>query len=258
MPVVRTTARPLQLVVALAAALSLTACVSSRDDEFMELDPAQDSAWAFLSAKYDADGDGTITAEEYDRPGGDLARVDRNEDGVITVADYAGGPSGGREAQMMRMMRARGMAMTAFQDDEDPSDLKRTELVTAVARLDADASGALDAEEMAGVEPPDVSGQPPMVRRMMAGATPFAALAEVADADADGSLSTDELTTFFDSMDDGDAVWSMRRPKKAPQGPAQGEPAPDFTLTPTAGGDPVTLSSFAGDRPVALIFGSYT
>ncbi|MBI4231190.1 MAG: hypothetical protein HY608_10180 [Planctomycetes bacterium] len=37
-----------------------------------------------------------------------------------------------------------------------------------------------------------------------------------------------------------------------------GDDAPDFTLTPAGGGEPFTLSSMRGTRPVALVFGSYT
>ena len=37
-----------------------------------------------------------------------------------------------------------------------------------------------------------------------------------------------------------------------------GEPAPDFTLTTLDNSAEVTLSSYRGERPVALIFGSYT
>lgn len=37
-----------------------------------------------------------------------------------------------------------------------------------------------------------------------------------------------------------------------------GDPAPDFTLVPAAGGRGVALSEFRGQRPVVLIFGSYT
>jgi hypothetical protein len=40
--------------------------------------------------------------------------------------------------------------------------------------------------------------------------------------------------------------------------PAVGSEAPDFKLPRLGGGEPVTLSSFRGCRPVALIFGSYT
>ena len=34
--------------------------------------------------------------------------------------------------------------------------------------------------------------------------------------------------------------------------------APDFTLEPRGGGAAITLSSFRGQKPVALVFGSYT
>ena len=37
-----------------------------------------------------------------------------------------------------------------------------------------------------------------------------------------------------------------------------GDPAPDFSLEPPGGGSAVTLSSFRGRSPVALVFGSYT
>jgi peroxiredoxin len=37
-----------------------------------------------------------------------------------------------------------------------------------------------------------------------------------------------------------------------------GDHAPDFTLSPSDGGLPITLSAFRGQRPVALVFGSYT
>ena len=37
-----------------------------------------------------------------------------------------------------------------------------------------------------------------------------------------------------------------------------GDPAPDFALEPRGGGAPVSLSSFRGRQPVALVFGSYT
>lgn len=37
-----------------------------------------------------------------------------------------------------------------------------------------------------------------------------------------------------------------------------GDLASDFTLEPRGGGSPITLSSFRGKQPVALVFGSYT
>lgn len=37
-----------------------------------------------------------------------------------------------------------------------------------------------------------------------------------------------------------------------------GDPAPDFTLAPADGGGEIRLSNFRGEKPVVLIFGSYT
>jgi peroxiredoxin len=45
----------------------------------------------------------------------------------------------------------------------------------------------------------------------------------------------------------------LSTPKLAP-----GDPAFDFELSRLGGGGTVRLSGFAGDRPVALVFGSYT
>ena len=47
-------------------------------------------------------------------------------------------------------------------------------------------------------------------------------------------------------------------PAAKPTGPEKGTPAPDFTLHAPNLGPPVSLSSFRGKRPVALIFGSYS
>ena len=42
------------------------------------------------------------------------------------------------------------------------------------------------------------------------------------------------------------------------QAPRAGDLAPDFTLSDISGTEAVTLSDFRGQKPVALIFGSYT
>lgn len=47
----------------------------------------------------------------------------------------------------------------------------------------------------------------------------------------------------------------MRRPDRAP---ALGATAPNFKLTSVKGDRSVELASFKGDKPVILIFGSYT
>jgi peroxiredoxin len=40
--------------------------------------------------------------------------------------------------------------------------------------------------------------------------------------------------------------------------PRTGDPAPDFTLYDIEGKGSVTLSDFQGNKPVALVFGSFT
>jgi len=42
------------------------------------------------------------------------------------------------------------------------------------------------------------------------------------------------------------------------QAPRVGEPAPNFELCDSNGENPVQLSDFKGEKPVALIFGSFT
>lgn len=124
-----------------------------------------------------------------------------------------------------------------------------------------------------------------------ANAEPLKVLLEKYDADHDGAISSKEYTRgteAFAKLDrnrDGkiDAADLQSAPNRA-QRPASarntklplvGEMAPDFTLmplTPAAPAaakaqekatekeppKPITLSQFAGKRPVALIFGSYT
>lgn len=72
------------------------------------------------------------------------------------------------------------------------------------------------------------------------------------DANSDGVLDEAELKTMAERFDRG-------RPGTGDGGSAEeGKTAPDFTLKSVDGKRKVTLSSFAGKRPVALIFGSYT
>jgi hypothetical protein len=49
--------------------------------------------------------------------------------------------------------------------------------------------------------------------------------------------------------------WQKKHDVHAPR---VGDLAPDFELRDSDGEHPVRLSSFRGDRPVALVFGSFT
>jgi len=49
--------------------------------------------------------------------------------------------------------------------------------------------------------------------------------------------------------------WQKKYDSHAPK---VGDPAPDFILCDSSGENPVRLSDFRGQKPVALIFGSFT
>ena len=46
------------------------------------------SGWEFVAKKYDANKDGTVTAEEYTRGEEGLKSLDNNGDGVLSKADW--------------------------------------------------------------------------------------------------------------------------------------------------------------------------
>lgn len=47
------------------------------------------SGWSFVSKKYDANDDGIVSPEEYTRGKEAFVQLDQNEDGVITIEDWA-------------------------------------------------------------------------------------------------------------------------------------------------------------------------
>jgi Ca2+-binding EF-hand superfamily protein len=235
----------------------------------MDVAGTVDTRWDYLLGKYDADGDGRIAAEEYDR--GELAftRLDQSGDGHLTEVDFASGPS--REA-MMGEMRAQRMLGRYFQDGVDPTLLTRVELEATFSVYDVDGNEILIQEEFAAHQAAAQVGlaqdDSRMVQRMMGDVDPWDALLAIGDTDGDECLAVEEMMALFDRFDDdgvGKLDWSASPAREQgssgasrPDGPAAGTVAPDFTLEPPEGGKAVTLSSFKGAKPVALIFGSYT
>jgi peroxiredoxin len=72
------------------------------------------------------------------------------------------------------------------------------------------------------------------------------------------------MGVLLELLDDVRFIFRYRRQKMGAQkgldqqAPKVGDTAPDFTLSDVAGQESVTLSHFRGQKPVALIFGSYT
>ena len=78
------------------------------------------------------------------------------------------------------------------------------------------------------------------------------------------AMSDEQMTARFiahmDAADPEDRLpnWETTKALMLREAPAVGEEAPDFTLETRGGGESIRLSRFEGDRPVVLIFGSWT
>lgn len=149
-------------------------------------------------------------------------------------------------------------------------------------RLDRDGNGMLSAADF------DWSDTSPLAQKTMIARM----LLMRADQDQNGKLSQEEWSALFERMAKGSSeidVESLRkllfpalpsRPKGAPSdmpsattllqglyrgelgspfpGPRLGDFAPDFTLPTHDGTEKIKLRSFRGQKPVVLIFGSFT
>ena len=72
------------------------------------------------------------------------------------------------------------------------------------------------------------------------------------------------MTIISELLDDAKFVVGYRKETMKSQklldaqAPKAGDLAPDFTLSDVSGTESVTLSDFRDEKPVALVFGSYT
>ena len=214
------------------------------------------TVWVYIQEKYDFNGDGAVSPEEYKRSHDAFVRLDRNRDGVVTADDF-------QRAGRMATMVTRMTLIRYFQTDSNPRDLHLAELEARFDAHDKDGDGEFSREEYGKAITSVLPGGPGGPRPMPAGMNVYATMLEITDEDGNGSLSKAELVAFFRLHDNGSGVWALRdrqrRPRSSrPDGAASGTTAPDFTLRDPKGRSPVTLSAHQGKKPVALIFGSYT
>lgn len=226
-----------------------------------------ESPWELLSTQHDKNGDGKITPAEYTRGKERFRRLDRNGDGVITSDDIGGGGRGrGRRRggnRNRRRPRSPKTVLARLLGLRGDAKMTRDGLSAWVKRHDGNGDGAVEPSELEEVF---------LTRRSRTSAV------RTLDADKDGKLAASEITSVFTAADaDGDGVVSGsdlgaqarnaggRNRQRGRRGrgdaagvPQPGDAAPDFTLPTKDGKSQVTLSAFAGKRPVALIFGSYT
>ena len=78
-----------------------------------------------------------------------------------------------------------------------------------------------------------------------------------------GCRTTDPAAKFMAEMEHAPAQkrpphWEQTKSLMARPAPKVGEPAPDFTLRTLDGSQAVTRSAYQAERPLVLIFGSFT
>lgn len=226
--------------------------------------PGVETVWEYLLARYDSNANGTIERDEYTRD--NWFRLDLDGDGRLAPEEIQGRsmiPSGPVRERFL---------LTSFsgyllQADDDPARFERRELAQALEAYDTSGDGAIgrDELEMLAAQRGRLGLKPDLlVQRTASGSTPWELLA-TRDTNADERLSLTELEALFDDLDPhdpglpraADGVLYLTPPPRA----TPGELAPDFALLPpgcAVGAAPIQLSAFRGQRPVALIFGSYT
>lgn len=196
--------------------------------------------WEFFEERYDGDSDGAITLKEYGRDEKTFKRLDTNGDGKLTSADFASGRRRGRGGRDPKRMRARLFERVI--DTDENGEVSAGEWKAFLGALPK--KGVVDARDFAA------AGVPRRMARMVP---------PMFDVDGDGSATRAEVEKVFGELD-------RNRDGKLAAGeisggalPRVGDVAPDFDLPTLANvKKTVKLSSFAGKRPVALIFGSYT
>ncbi len=216
-----------------------------------------EQAFRLLQKKYDKNGDGKVSAEEYPRGKATFQRLDRDADGVLTSADFGRSRRRNPMSQKKAILRMRRMALqralgTYFKKAKsiDPKAWNKF-----IQDWDANQDGVLEDIEAfeIGLDRRTVlflliafGDRKQGVRPSSLSKEAFARNFKILDADKDRILTRGE---FIPPRRGGSGTNPLHK----------GQKAPDFNLPMVHDAKTlVRLSSFAGKKPVALIFGSYT
>jgi hypothetical protein len=184
--------------------------------------PAQSRyGWDWLAERMQADHDGAITRAEFTGPKELFDRLDRDGDGLLTADDFDWSDKSPywRQQQIARMLLRRG--------DADHDETLSAEEWQALFKKAAKGKDALTADDLRQLLFPPQPKRPP-------GPPP-------------GMPS--KLTLLLGLLHS-----ELGSPA---EGPKVGQPAPDFML-PGPDGKYLRMSEYRGDRPLVLVFGSFT
>lgn len=205
-------------VVVCIVALGATAVMAQAGDQ-----PDPQARWQKMLEKWDADGDGKISKDEFQGPENMFARIDANGDGVITQDEIRGmkgrggapGEPGGRRGAGDPEQRWKKMLENWDADNDgqiSQEEFQGPEQVFKI--LDRDGDGVITEEEgkQGGERRGGMRAEPAERWKM---------LLERWDADGDGQLSREEFQgpdQVFDVLDaDGDGVITQEEHAQAQQ-----------------------------------------
>lgn len=174
--------------------------------------------WQWLADRFDSNGDGTISSEEFPvGAAGLLARLDRDEDGKVNQDDFNWSNDSPYMKQASQARRLFGRI-----DRDHNGHLTKDEWRSFFDRAALDGDSITPADLQAALfPPPESSDDDP---------TPLDLLRGFASGEL-GSIS---------------------------QGPRVGQLAPDFELPDHKREQTLRLSQYRDKKPVVLIFGSFT
>lgn len=177
-------------------------------------------AWKYVAGTYDRNNDRKVTRNEFGGQPYDFRRLDRNRDRVLTAADFEG--SGGRRSS------SPGAMLFYMADRDGNGHVTKEEFAALFKSLDDGRLGFLSLDDLEeGLQPPPARKRP---RKRKGGPTRSGLVLALARQEL-GALQP---------------------------GPDLNENAPDFSLRIVNDVKTVTLSKEVGDKPVVLIFGSFT
>lgn len=183
--------------------------------------------WRWLADRYDTDADGAIAADEFPEAARDLlAMLDRDGDGQIKPNDFDWSADSPFLKKMSQTRRVFGPI-----DHDRNGQITRAEWEAFFDRAAAAEDSLTVADLQSALFPPDPPKKgPEKGGSSPEGPTPLGLL----QGFASGELGSIE------------------------EGPAVGQQAPDFELSDHQGNQRIRLSQFRGQKPVVLIFGSFT
>ena len=214
---------------AFALTLSMTALPAAAQDSApgTASDGERPSAWQHFAERYDADGDGVVSQEEFQSAHAErrFARIDANGDGQVTE-DEITGLEGRFKARRHGQRAARGGGLIKAADADQSGSVTAEEWQQFTAALDGDGDGAISQDELRTYH--EVRAGEGFKSRGSRGSRGGGPMGQF-DADKSGTIDAAEQQALFERLDansDGEvSADEMPRGRHGRRGPRGGGPA---------------------------------